>query len=385
LAETYYSKSSALSRKLSGDNPDDPGYLDDLAIGLVHLGLVYVETDRPKKAVPLYKEAQNIYQKLKDEHPKVPDYQDQLARVYHNIGHAYEALRESSLAEAAYGEACKMRRQLVRDHPMIPDYQIGLARSLKVLGLLYCGTGRSKEARDLFRDSREIWEKLARDYPEVTDFQVGQGGIYSSLGLLAIQLGEDQTALGWLNRSVKILKAILENEPREFFARSYLKEAYDRRARALCNSRQYAQACQDLDQVQKLEGVKSDAWRMLHAEVLVRMGQYRPAMAEVDELGSRQSLSNTNLYNLACLCSLCSAASRRDTTLSKAEQDRQADQYAVRAIEFLKKAAAAGLFKSAVAVEEMRKDKDLDAVRERQDFQELISMAQPKKKAQAAP
>jgi tetratricopeptide (TPR) repeat protein len=277
-----------------------------------------------------------------------------------------------------------MRRQLVRDHPMIPDYRIGLARSLKVLGLLYCGAGRSKEARDLFRDSRENWEKLAHDYPEVTDFQVGLGGIYSSLGLLAIQLGEDQTALDWLNRSVKILESVLEKEPREFFARSYLKDAYDRRVRALCNLHQYAEACRDLDQILKLEGAKSDAWRLLHADALVRMSQYRPAMAEVDELASRQALSNTDLYNLACVCSLCSAAVCRDGTLSKTEQDHQADQYAVRAIEFLRKARAAGFFKSAAAVEEMRKDKDLDAVRERRDFQELFPEQRPKEAPKGA-
>jgi hypothetical protein len=108
------------------------------------------------------------------------------------------------------------------------------------------------------------------------------------------------------------------------------------------------------------------------------MGQHGPAMSEVDALAVRPSMSAADLYNLACVCSLCSGAARRDAQLTKAERDRRADPYAARAVEFLKKAKDAGFFKSAAAVENMKKDNDLDALHGRKDFQTLLLSLEPK-------
>ena len=115
------------------------------------------------------------------------------------------------------------------------------------------------------------------------------------------------------------------------------------------------------------------------------LAKFNHAGINVDALAAQPSMSANNLYNLACVCSLCSVAVRRDAQLTKTEQDRRAEQYAVRAIEFLKKAKAAGFFKSVAQVEEMRKNIDLEALRERQDFREWFLKLQPKGQSKKAP
>jgi serine/threonine protein kinase len=384
LAEKFYGQSCDLARELVHEQPAIPIYKDALGKALTNLGLVYVETNRAAPALKAYGEAQSIYQKLADAHPKMPNYRDNLARVHHNQGQAYQELGQTNLAEGAYGKACDLRRQLMRDYPTIADYRVALTRTLSNLGNLFCDTGRPKEARAPLEECRSIREQLVHDHPAVTDFRVSLGKTYSSLGLMEMIQGHHQVALDWLDQSVRILESVLKKEPRQTFARQFVQEAYQRRVTTLNQLGRYADSLSDLDRLLELAGgVKSDPWRLLRAVTLARMGQPDPAMTEVDALAARPSLSATDLYDLACVCSLCSAAIRSDAQLTTAERDRRADPSAARAVEFLKKAKAAGFFKSAAQFEEMRKDKDLDVLRGRQDFQELFPLSptkdQPKK------
>jgi len=373
LAEESYGKSRDLARDLVVDQPVIPAYQDALGKALTNLGLVYVETDRADQAVKEYGEAESIYQKLANDHPKIPNYKDKLARIHHNLGQAYLHLRQPDLAVAAYGKARDLRKQLIRDYPTIPDYRVALARTLNNLGNLFCETGRPKEASAPLGESRSIREQLVHDYPDVTDFRVSLGNSHSNLGLMEMVQGKHQAALDWLDRAVRMLEAVLKKEPRQTFARKFLNEAYHRRVTTLSQLGRHADAQRDLGRLLELDGgVKKDPWRLLRAESLARMGQHGPAITEVDVLAARKSMSANNLYNLACICSLCSAAVRRDTQLNKAEQNQKADQYAALAIDFLKKAKAAGFFKPADVIEDVRKDKDLDALRQRRDFQELF-------------
>jgi serine/threonine protein kinase len=379
LAEESFRKSCGLRRTLAHNHPTLPDYQDDLADSLIHLGIVYEQTDRTDEAVKVYPEAGDIYQKLADSHPKIPVYRDSLARVHHNLGQAYERLRRPKPAEAAYVKAIDLRDQLVRDYPKLPDFRAGLSKTQNNLALLYWTIGQPKKGRNLLDKARESQEKLVHDYPAVTTFRVSLGKTYSSLGVMEFSSGKPQAALDWLDQSVRMLKAVLEKEPRHTDARRSLNVAYHRRVMILTQLGRHADALHDLDRLLELAGgVKSEDWQLLRADTLVRMGQHGPAMAEVDALAGQPSMPAVTLYNLACVCSLCSAAVRRDAQLTKAEQDQRAEQYAARAVEFLKKAGAAGYFKSVTRMEEMRKDKDLDALRQRRDFQELFPMPQPK-------
>ena len=96
--------------------------------------------------------------------------------------------------------------------------------------------------------------------------------------------------------------------------------------------------------------------RIGRAITLAKQGNHARATADVEALARREDLTNVNVYDLACLCSLSSAAAGRDDKLSPADRARLKAQHAERAMDFLKKAVAMGYRHPAA----MKTDHDLD-------------------------
>ena len=111
------------------------------------------------------------------------------------------------------------------------------------------------------------------------------------------------------------------------------------------------------------------AARIGRAMTLAKQGDHARATEDVEALARRDGLTNVNVYDLACLCSLSSAAAGRDDRLSPAERARLKAHHAERAMDLLKKAVAMGYRHPAA----MRTDADLDALRDRDDFRKLLA------------
>jgi hypothetical protein len=94
----------------------------------------------------------------------------------------------------------------------------------------------------------------------------------------------------------------------------------------------------------------------------------REAVAEVNTLAEAKDVNAPTLYDPACVYSLSSAAVKNDAKL--------VDRYATRAVELLRQAVAKG-FKDA---EHLKKDTDLDPLRSRDDYKQLLQELQPKPK-----
>jgi hypothetical protein len=92
-----------------------------------------------------------------------------------------------------------------------------------------------------------------------------------------------------------------------------------------------------------------------------------------------ERLPGSVLYDLARAVSLASAAARVDGKLPGAQKDRLARQYASRAVALLSRAWAAGLFRNAGPVADLKKDTDFDPLRDRADFRKLLAELEQKK------
>ena len=97
---------------------------------------------------------------------------------------------------------------------------------------------------------------------------------------------------------------------------------------------------------------------------LARAGDHQRAVAEVGDLAQAPDLSGENLYELACVASVASAAAK--------ERRELAERCAAEAVNLLRRAQRAGLFSDAATIARVRQDADLDALRQRDDFRELI-------------
>ena len=86
--------------------------------------------------------------------------------------------------------------------------------------------------------------------------------------------------------------------------------------------------------------------------------------------------SRYKLYDAACIRALCASAILEDPKTPAADAARLAREQADLAMAWLHKAVAAG-YKNA---RHMKQDKDLDALREREDFKKLVAELEAKKK-----
>jgi hypothetical protein len=84
------------------------------------------------------------------------------------------------------------------------------------------------------------------------------------------------------------------------------------------------------------------------------------------------------LYNAACVFCWCSAAARRDRELLSSDREQLAGRYLDRAMELLREVKTTGYFKLAHPVHVLKTDKDLDPLRQRDDFQKLLQEVEQK-------
>jgi hypothetical protein len=171
-----------------------------------------------------------------------------------------------------------------------------------------------------------------------------------------------------------LLQAVRQRESNHPTARQSLRNSHWGRAESLIALGRYREALADWDQALELDdGPDRRASRIGRAATLAHAGQHDRAMAEVQDLAQGKALPAADLYNLACAASLAAESARRDGRLSPPTRAKLAEQNAVRAVELLKQAHAAGYFKDPANAELLKTDKDLDPLRARADFQQLAA------------
>jgi hypothetical protein len=128
----------------------------------------------------------------------------------------------------------------------------------------------------------------------------------------------------------------------------------------------HAEALQDLDRAlaldagQQDEGGQRDAVRLQRAATLAHLQRHSQATAEANASAAGENASASTLYEAARVYALSVTAARDDAPL--------AEQYGTRAVNLLRQAFA----KDRKSVADMTKDKTLDPLRSRMDFQKLL-------------
>jgi serine/threonine-protein kinase len=361
-AERSYGEARRLQVRLAKEQPGVPEYQADLARTYNNLGNLQRKSGRRAEAERSYGEARRLQEQPAREHPDVLAYQAELATTYHNLGLLQAESGRRAEAERSYGEARRLRERLAKEHPEVPEYQDHLADTYNNLGVLQGESGRRADAERSWEEARRLYEQLAREHPDVPAYQASLGNTYNNLGLLQYQSGRGRAALDSYAKGMKALQAALATDPKHATARLYLRNAHFGRAQALTRLARHAEAVQDLDRALELDaGPARPFLRLQRAFSLAHAGDHTQAVSEADALAQAKDVNADMLYDLACVCSLASAAVKNDAKL--------ADRYAARAVDLLRQAVAKG-FKD---VEHLKKDSDLDPLRGRDDFKKLVA------------
>jgi hypothetical protein len=136
----------------------------------------------------------------------------------------------------------------------------------------------------------------------------------------------------------------------------------------------HRQAVSDWNEVVRLEteGKLPDTGRLARAEARARAGDYTRAVAEARALARNSSLPGHALYDLACVHALSASALCRDAGHPLTQREKKAETWARQALDLLRRADRAGLFRDPAMLENLKKDTDLDFLRPRADFQRWL-------------
>jgi serine/threonine-protein kinase len=374
-AEACSCQALELTKQLADDFPAAPEYRWDWARTLHQRGLLLHAMDRLTEAEAVYGQALELRKKFANDFPNKPRYRQEWADSLHAYGVLLHGRGRLTEAETTYRQALDLRKKLATDFPTMVDYRESLALSLHDLGLLLYATDRRPEAEAVYRQALTLRKKLADDLPTIVDYAVKLGDSYVKLGLLIQDNQQPEASLEWYGQAIHTLQAVLATNERLVRARLALRDAHRRRAQVLTRLQRHAEAAKDWDRALELAAEPERLhMRLFRAAAWAQSGEPAKAVGEADALAEGKNLKGGDLYDLACVFALVSAAIKEDAKLI--------EQHATRAIALLSQAQAAGYFKNSAVLAHLKKDEDLNALRSRPDFQQLLASLDANGKAE---
>jgi serine/threonine protein kinase/tetratricopeptide (TPR) repeat protein len=377
-AEKVYRRALELLEELTAAFPTVPEYRQGLATNHRNRGvLLYKQGQLPAAEKP-YRRAVELFEELAAAFPTVPVYRQELANTHNNLGLLLNALKQRPAAEKAYHRALELQENLATAFPGVPVYRLELAGSHNNLGNLLADLGQLPAAEKAYRKALDLWEELATaGFGTMPGCRRGLAGSYVNYSRALRDQGRAEASLPWYAKAIALLEPLVEQDPRLFTEEFYLRNAHHGRALALGTLGRHADAVKDWERVVGLNAdTKMQAFfRYQRARSLARAGEHARAVAEVNALVKAEDLPGGSLYKLAGVCALASAAAKG------ADAPRLAEQYAARAVELLRQAAARG-YKDAAG---MKNDRDLDALRDRADWQKLLAELEAKSQSRRRP
>ncbi len=288
-----------------------------------------------------------------------PDHLDTLGSMF-NLANSYADLGRYTDAVNLYEETLAVLKAKVPDNALTFNCMTGLANSYRALG-------RHADALKLYEETLALQKaKLGPDHSDTLMSMMNLASGYGALGRHpdALKLHEETLALRQANLGPYHPETLLS-----------MWGVAD----SLVQLNRGAEAVPIIDECVRRAADKVVDPRLLPEVMGLRVQHFEKTK---DAAGCRQTAEMweklnradaDSLYNAACFRAV-TAAVLRGTDLKSVRQPRDADAEAERAMTWLKQAVVGG-FKNAA---HMKKDKDLDALRQREDFKGLLGELEKK-------
>jgi serine/threonine protein kinase len=388
-AEAARRDALTLHKQLAEEMPTEPKSRSDLAMSYINLGGLLQVTGRPKEAEVAYRDALALYKKLASDFPAEPDHRFHLAGTHNNLGMLLTDADRYKDAEAAYRDALSLQNQLAAEFPARPDYRWWLARHHFGLANLMRKTGRPKEMETAFRDALALRKQLAADFPTRPAYRSELSESYIALGMLLADTGLPQEAEAAFRDAVRLLKQLVTDFPAVPDYESNLACALSDLGELAKRQRSYAEACRWLEEAlpHHQAALKANPRKPPYREFLrnhhdtmadarLGLGQHAAAAAAAEEMARIDYDPPNDSYTAASYLARCVPLAENDTKLPAPKRRDVAHGYAERAMHFLQQAVEKGYRNT----KHMKQDKDLDPLRQREDFKKLLAELEKGKK-----
>jgi serine/threonine protein kinase len=338
-AEREYQEALTIQKQLAAWFPAMPDLRQSLARGQMNLGVLLLDTHRPDKAEEAFVQAIALQQELAEDFPEVPAYRHELGMGWFNLGRLRLVTRQLAKAEEALRKARALYQELVDKSPKGQEYQRDLANCRSLLGVALGAGNRRQEAEAEYHEALALLKQLVADFPRVADY-------HNELAAVMVNLA------GSLARR------------REFAAaRRLLDDALPHHQKALgangLNSTYRAFYCTN---------------RMTLTMVLLDLKDHPAAADAAGQFLKARMYPGLDPVKAAALLAGCVRLAEEDEELPRAERHKLAQSYGDRAMAALKQGIAEG-FRDAA---QLRGAPDLEPLRDRKDFQELLAELEAK-------
>jgi tetratricopeptide (TPR) repeat protein len=291
-------------------------------------------------------------------------------------------LGEFREAEQDYDQAVSIYEQLTADFPTQPDFRHNLARSHIGRGALLCKTDRLPKAEQDYDQAVSLLTKLLADFPSRLEIRQDLATIHNNRGSLLRDTGRLHEAEQDYDLALNLRKQLAAEFPNQPDLRNELAGTCANLAALHERQENWTAAKQLLLEARPhhLAALKANdrdpGYRQFYRSHLSLLAAAQAGLMEQDDAVTTAEMCRdvgwdapADAYYAACALSQCVPIVAKQKKLDDKQREQAVQFYAVAAMKFLHDAVSKG-FKD---VPHMKKDTDLDPLRQREDFQKLLT------------
>jgi serine/threonine protein kinase/tetratricopeptide (TPR) repeat protein len=292
--------------------------------------------------------------------------------------------------ERTYRDAVTNLRQLVDDFPATAKFRQDLAICLMNWAIFLANSNRPAAAEPVYRDALLLAQRLTDDYPTMLDYQSTLAVVQSNLGVFMRRTNRWPEAEAYYRDALAIRRRLAADVQATAASHNALANTLVNLAELHMAQKQFRTSCELLEEALPHHEValraapRNPNFRAYYgnnrhnlASSLLQLGDYAGAAAAAEQLLQIGVDPAKTSYMAACFLSRCTTLAEKDSKLEADQRKQKAESYTQKAIAALRVALQNG-YKD---VEKLRKDEDLDALRARKDFQELVAQLEAKAKS----
>ncbi len=378
-AEKSVRRALTLMAGLRSERRDDLESLVCQVECLLRLG-TYLSTLKTRdQSISVGRESVELAERVAQAAPDDLAHQELLAICHQDLGNALFRMEQRQEAKVHYRKAIEIRERI--DPSKLPGVTQRLAQTLMNEGVVLWGEKSHSPAEERFHQAEKKLLSLPPDQLDPDgNTDVALGLLYMNWGGMLFMLGRFDEAIARADAGIKRVEACLQTEPNDASVRRTCLELHGNRGYALLGLGRHQESAKEWTRVVELSDPPVPAeYRIRLAIELVSAGEVGQALAQAQVVQPAPGISGVDCYNLGCLFSLCARAVRKDTGRSPDQRANLAESHIAEAIRWLKAAGEAGFFRDPANRELAKKDSDLEILRDRPEFRQLVepSTAKP--------
>jgi serine/threonine protein kinase len=294
------------------------------------------------------------------------------ARFFGDIGRIFYQIGQVEKGADSFRRTVELYEKLDLDYPARGHYRVQLADRRQSHADLLVDLSKLSEAEAEYRNALALWKKLVADFPDRREFRTRVPNIHARLGSLLYRLRRQAEAGAAYRRAIELQVKVTAEFPKDdsqpstlasyLYSSGVILDSLEKFDEAEVAFRRAIELRERLpaSPVTPFDRLFLTDCRTRLAITLAHAGHHAKAASEAGALVEAQGVGPRTFYNAACVFGLSSAAAKDDAAL--------AERYAARAVTMLRQA----FIKGWTDIAHMVRDSDLDSLRRRPDFADLL-------------